>query len=304
MTTTKRIRAGGRTVEISRPDKVMFPADGFTKADVAHYYRTIAPRMLPQLRGRPLMLERRPDGIDGTMFMQKDVPEYFPDWVHRAELPKEGGTVTYPICDGAATLVYLAGQACLTPHRFLSKADRPDHPDRVVFDLDPSGDEFEPARRTALLLRALLEDELGLPSLVMTTGSRGLHVLVPLDRSAPFAQTRAFAHEVADLLATRHPDRLTTAARKQAREGRLYLDVQRNAYAQTAVAPYAVRALPGAPVAAPCSWADVEDPTLTARRWDITTVDTLLDHDAWRPTPRGRSLRAAHRRLDALTRRA
>jgi bifunctional non-homologous end joining protein LigD len=247
------------------------------------------------------MLERHPDGIGDHGFMQKDVPDHFPDWVHRVELPKEGGTVTYVLCDDTATLLYLADQACITPHRFLSRADRPDNPDRLVFDLDPTGDDFVSVRRSALLLRELLE-ELGLQSVAMTTGSRGLHVLVSLDRGAPFDETRAFARDVAEVLAARHPHELTTEARKQARRGRLYLDVQRNAYAQTVVAPYAVRALPGAPVAAPVDWADVDDPDLTARRWSIADVDQLLKDDPWHRAPRARSLKAARRRLSASER--
>lgn len=301
MTTTKVFRVGGRSVEVSRPEKVLFPQDGITKADLAAYYRTAARRMLPHLRGRPLMLERHPDGIDGPAFMQKAVSDHFPDWVHRVELPKEDGTVVYAVCDDTATLLYLADQACVTPHRFLSKADRPDHPDRLVFDLDPPGDDFALVRTAALGLHELL-DELDLPSLVMTTGSRGLHVVVALDRRAPFDDVRGFAHDVAELLASRHPDELTTEPRKKARRGRLYLDVQRNAYAQTAVAPYAVRALPGAPIAAPLAWTDVTDPELTARRWTIGTAEDLLKDNPWQDPPRPRSLTTARRSLRAMRR--
>ncbi|RSS36170.1 ATP-dependent DNA ligase, partial [Streptomyces sp. WAC07061] len=244
-TPPERLRAGRRTVEIGRPDKVLFPGDGISKADLAGYYRTVAPRILPHLRGRPLMLERHPDGIDGPAFMQKDVPDHFPDWIHRAELPKEDGTVTYALCDDTATLLYLAGQACITPHRFLSNAERPGHPDRLVFDLDPAGDDFAPVRDAARGLHHLL-GELELPSLLMTTGSRGLHVVIALDGRAPFDEVRAFARGVAGVLAARHPDRFTTEPRKKDRRGRLFLDIGRNAYAQTAVTPYAVRARPGA----------------------------------------------------------
>lgn len=289
-----------RVPEISRPDKVLFPDDGITKAELAGYYRTVARRMLPHLRERPLMLERFPDGIGGHGFMQKDVPGHFPDWVHRVELPKEDGTVTYPIADDTATLVYLAGQACVTPHRFLSRADRPDHPDRMVFDLDPPGDDFAPVREAALALHGLL-DELELPSLVMTTGSRGLHVVVALDRRDAFDDVRAFARATADVLVARRPDRCTTEARKKARGDRLYLDVQRNAYAQTAVTPYAVRARPGAPVAAPLAWEDIEDPDLDARRWTLRGADELLARDPWSHPPRPRSLSRARTLLDALT---
>ncbi|MFI0989588.1 non-homologous end-joining DNA ligase [Streptomyces exfoliatus] len=302
MTTTETFEASGRTVVVKRADKEIFPGDGITKKDLAEHYRRVARRMLPHLRGRPLMLERHPDGVGGGRFMQKDTPDHFPEWIHRAELPKEGGTVTYPVCDDLATLLYLADQACVTPHRWLSRADRPDRPDRLVFDLDPPGDDFDQVREAAALVHELL-DELELPTVLMTTGSRGLHVMVALDRRADFDEVRAFARDVAGLLADRHPDRLTTAARKQARGDRLYLDVQRNGYGQTAVAPYAVRALPGAPVATPVSWEELDDPRLTARRWTLATIgDRLTEGDPWREVPRrGRSLTAARRRLAKLT---
>ncbi|MFF3316599.1 non-homologous end-joining DNA ligase [Streptomyces sp. NPDC003035] len=296
MSAAHTVRAGRHTVEVRRPEKVLFAEDGITKADLAAYYRTVARRMLPHLRGRPLMLERHPDGIGDPGFMQKDIPEHFPGWVHRAELPKEGGSVTYVVCEDTATLVLLADQGCTTLHRWLSRADRPDHPDRLVFDLDPPDDDFARVREAARWLHELL-DELELPSQLMATGSRGLHVIVPLDRRAPFADVRAFATDVATVLADRHPDRLTTEARKKARAGRLYLDIQRNAYGQTAVAPYAVRARPGAPVAAPLAWADLEDPELDARRWGLADASRLLEDDPWSPAPRPRSLTAAADRL-------
>jgi bifunctional non-homologous end joining protein LigD len=298
MTATVSIRAGRRTVPVSRPEKVLFPQDGLTKEDLARYYRSVARLMLPQLRGRPLTLERHPDGVEDHGFLQKDVPDHFPDWLHRAELPKEGGTVTYAVCDEPAALVYLADQACVTLHRMLSRASRPDRPDRMVFDLDPADDDFGTVRRAALELHDLL-DELGLPAQVMTTGSRGLHVLVPLDGRADFDQVRDLARRTAELLASRHPDELTTAARKAARHGRLYLDVQRNAYGQIAVAPYSVRALPGAPVAAPVGWDTVAGKELTAQRWRLTDAAELLADNPWSPAPRPRSLARAEQRLRA-----
>jgi len=200
-----------------------------------------------------------------------------------------------------ATLLYLVGQACVTPHRWLSKVDRPDRPDLLVIDLDPSGEDFEPVRRAAVLTHGLF-DELGLPADLMTTGSRGLHVLVRLDRRAPFDEVRAFAHDAAAVLARRHPDLLTTEPRRAARRGRLYLDVQRNGYGQTAVAPYAVRPLPGAPVATPLAWDELDDPALTPRRWTLaTTEERLRAPDPWRDSARrARALGPARRRLDLL----
>ncbi|MES4907028.1 MULTISPECIES: non-homologous end-joining DNA ligase [unclassified Streptomyces] len=301
--TKASVRAGRRTVSISRPEKVLFPDDGITKSDLVGHYRAVSHRILPQLRGRPLMMERHPDGIGGSPLMQKNAPDYFPDWVQRAVVPKEGGEVTHVVCDDVATLVYLAGQACVTPHRWLSRADRPDHPDRLVFDLDPPPDAgFEEVRWAARRMCGLLR-EVELPGLLMTTGSRGLHVVVPLDRRADFDSVRDFARDAADLLAARHPDRLTTEARKAKRGSRLYLDTQRNGYAQTAVAPYAVRARPGAPVAMPIAAEELDDPGLRADRWTLRTLGDRLEHDPWAGAgTRGRSLRAPRRRLAELSR--
>ncbi|GAA2505124.1 non-homologous end-joining DNA ligase [Actinocorallia cavernae] len=301
------IRAGRRTVRIQRPGKVLFPGRGgapeYTKGDLADYYHWIAPHLLPHLRGRPLMPERHPDGIDGPRFMQKNTPEHYPEWITRAVVAKEGGTVTHVVCDDTATLLFLADQACVTPHRWLSRTDRaagPDHPDRLVFDLDPPDDDFAPVRAAAAVLRTLL-DELALPAAPMTTGSRGLHLVVPLDGRQGFDEVRRFAHDVAELAVARHPDRLTTAVRKEDRGDRLYLDVQRNGYAQTAVAPYAVRARPGAPVAVPVAWPQLEDPGLHARRWTIADALEQARTDPWAELPaRGRGLGPARRRLAEL----
>ncbi|MFH9569506.1 non-homologous end-joining DNA ligase [Streptomyces sp. NPDC017454] len=308
----RTVRAGRHTVEVHRPDKVLFPTgeggaggDGgakeeYTKGDLVDYYRAVAPFMLPHLRGRPLMLERHPDGVDGPRFMQKNTPEHYPEWISRVEVGKEGGTVCHTVCDDTATLLYLADQAALTLHRWLSRAGQVNRPDRMVFDLDPAGDDFEAVREAARLLGELL-DELELPSALMTTGSRGLHVVVPLSASQEFDDVREFARDVAEVLAASHSDRLTTAARKKDRGERLYLDIQRNAYAQTAVAPFTVRARPGAPVATPISWDQLDDPALHARRW---TIADAVDQARTRPwagsMSRARALGPARRRLNAL----
>ncbi|MET7407486.1 non-homologous end-joining DNA ligase [Streptomyces parvulus] len=300
----RSVRAGRRTLEVHRPGKVLFPAtDGtpeYTKGDLVDYHRAVVPFMLPHLRGRPLMLERHPDGVGGPRFMQKNTPEHYPEWIRRVEVGKEGGTVRHTVCDDSATLVYLADQAALTLHRWLSRAGAVDLPDRMVFDLDPSGDDFEAVREAARLVGELL-DELRLPSALMTTGSRGLHVVVPLTARQDFDEVREFARDAADVLAAAHPDRLTTAARKKDRGDRLYLDIQRNAYAQTAVAPFTVRALPGAPVATPVSWDALDDPALHARRWTIATAVEQARTRPWADVmSRARALGPARRRLNAL----
>ncbi|MFE1953143.1 non-homologous end-joining DNA ligase [Streptomyces sp. NPDC059524] len=305
---TSGLRVGAHTVTLHRQDKELLPAGpganggpDLTKGDLVAYYREIAPHMLPHLRDRPLMLERLPDGLDGERIMQKNVPAYFPDWIHRFEVAKEGGTVLHALCDDTATLVYLADQAAVTLHRWQSRAPHVDRPDRLVFDLDPPGeDDFEAVRSAARLVHGLL-DEVGLASGVMTTGSRGLHVVAVLRGRQTFDEVRDFAKDAADTLAAAHPDDLTTAQRKEDRGERLYLDVQRNGYAQTAVVPYTVRARPGGPVATPLAWSQLDDPDLTARSW---TVDNALDQartDPWAGLARrGRAIGPAARKLAGL----
>ena len=174
------IRIGRHSVRTTHPGKIRFSDDGITKRDLIDYYRRIAPWILPHLRGRPLALERYPDGIDEPGFFQKATPSYYPGWIETVTVRKGGGTVKHVVCDDAATLVYLANQACVTPHIWLSRIDKLDYPDQMVFDLDPVGDSFEPVKATAQSLKELL-DQLGLPAYLKTTGSRGLHVAVPLE---------------------------------------------------------------------------------------------------------------------------
>jgi bifunctional non-homologous end joining protein LigD len=292
----------GRELKLSNPDKMLFPAVGLTKGDLIAYYERIAPIMLPHVAGRPLSLERYPDGIDAEGFMQKNAGDYFPGWIRRARLAKQDGMVEHVVAEDAATLVYLANQACVTLHVGLSRIDRIDHPDRMVLDLDPSDDDFMKVRRAAQEARALLE-EVGLAPFLQTTGSRGLHVWVPLDRSAEFGQVRAFAAAVAALLVARRPRELTTAQRKAKRGDRVFVDVARNAYAQTAVAPYSVRARPQASVATPLDWAELNDRTLGPQRYTIRNIFRRLAQrrDPWTEIERhARPLHAAQGRLEAL----
>ncbi len=302
---TEELRFGRLTVALSNTDKVFFPDEGITKGEVIGYYCEIAERMLPYLRGRPIAMARYPDGIGGERIFQKNVPGYFPGWVTTAEVKKEGGTVRHVVCDNAAALSYLANQGCIELHVFLSRADRIDRPDQVVFDLDPPGvPEFPVACRTALRLRELLEGRLGLTAYVRTTGGKGLHVHVPLNRRAAFGDVRGFARAVAQRLERTYPEKLTTEQRKDARSGRLFIDIMRNAYAQTVVAPYAVRARPGAPVATPLHWDELTDAGLEPRRFTIRTISKRLDvsADPWEGFWGNRQdVRRAHRLLDALT---
>lgn len=300
---TQAFEVGGRIIEVSAADKVLFPDAGVTKGDLAGYYARIADTMLPHLEGRPVTMQRFPDGIGEEGFYQKKAPGHFPDWIRRVSIEVEERNESQPqvVCDDAATLLYLADQACITPHVWLSRANAFHHPDRLIFDLDPPSDDFDPVRFAARQLRDTL-DEVGLSPFVMTTGSQGAHVIVPLDGSAAFDTVRTFAKDLADVVAARHPDRLTTAFRKNKRQGRLFLDYLRNAYAQNSVAPYAVRALPGAPVATPLDWdelgGDVHAQTYTLdnihRRMGQTTDPWIDIQDA------AGALDAPRNRLDDL----
>ena len=167
------LQFGRYTVETSNTDKIFFPGEKITKGDVIEYYHKIADYMLPHLKDRPLAMQRFPDGLGGESFFQKDISDYFPDWIDRTKVRKEDGSVTQVVCNNTATLVYLANQACLTPHVWLSKVDKLDYPDRLVFDLDPPSDDFAPVRDAAQLALELF-DELRLSVFVQTTGSKGV----------------------------------------------------------------------------------------------------------------------------------
>jgi bifunctional non-homologous end joining protein LigD len=245
-------------VEISKPDKVLFPDDpahnyAVTKLDLAEYYAAVASVMVPHLRGRPVNMQRFPDGIGGMAFYEKKVPSHFPDFVHTVEVHTEDGTQRQVVVDDRRTLVYLAQQACLTPHTWLCTEKDLERPDQLVFDLDPSDDDLGKVRRATRLVGELLDD-LGLTTYVKTTGSRGYHVLVPLRPSLEFDEVRAFARACAERLVEKEPGLLTIEQRKAKRGDRVFVDIGRNAYGQTAVPAYAVRARPGAPVSTPITW--------------------------------------------------
>jgi bifunctional non-homologous end joining protein LigD len=303
------LTAGGIRVDLSHTDKVLFPGDEITKGDLTEYYAEVADRMLPYLRERPVAMARYPDGITGQRIFQKNAPDYFPDWITRAEVKKQGGVLHHVICDKPATLVYLANQACVELHVFLSQVGRLDQPDQIVFDLDPpDADHFGDVRVAALGLRELLADELGLTPFVKTTGGKGLHVHVSLRGDADFDAARGFARQVGGLLVARIPDLVTMEQRKEKRDHRLYVDVMRNAYAQTAVAPYVVRARPGAAVAVPLAWGEVADSGLDPRTFTMHTVRRRLAErgrgaDPWADLTKHRySLAKAQDRLDELAR--
>jgi bifunctional non-homologous end joining protein LigD len=294
----------GRRIEITHPDRVLFPDDGITKADLAAYHHAVADVLIPHLADRPLMLQRFPGGIGKDGFYQKDAGKTLPRWIRTVRARKEGGVVNHPVVDDEAALLALSNLGTISFHRWGARADELDHPDLLIIDLDPSRDDIaavvQAARWTAELF-----DQLDLAAYVQVTGSRGLHVVTPLDRSATTEEVGSFADGLAIVLAARHPDELTHQFSKSARGDRLYLDTARNGYAQTAVSPYSVRPRTGAPVATPLEWDELDDPGLRADGWTIATLPArLAEHgDPWASMSRhARSLPARRDKLARLVR--
>jgi bifunctional non-homologous end joining protein LigD len=256
---------------ITHPEKVLFPDDGITKGDLAAYYEATAPVMLPHLRGRPLTMERYPAGIGKDGFWQKDVSKGFPPWLQRVDVPKKDGVVHHPIVTDTRSLLWATNQNTITHHVWASRAPDLHHPDVCVFDLDPSLDEAAAVRAAALDLRVLLQ-ELGLRAWLKTSGSKGFHIVVPLDGTATMGDAARFAHGVGTLFVSRFPDRLTQEFAKADRGGRIYVDTGRNGYSATFAAAYTVRAKSGAPVSAPCTWEEIEDGVVEPRSFSVRNM--------------------------------
>lgn len=256
---------------ITHPEKVMFPDDSITKGELAAYYEAIAPYMLPHLQGRPITMERYHRGIATAGFFQKDLKKGFPEWLERVEVPKKGGTVHHPIANDARSLLWLANQNTVTVHVWTSRTPDLFHPDVCVFDLDPAIDNPAEVRTAALELRDLLS-ELGLRSWIKTSGSKGFHIAVPLDRSADFNEVERFAHRVGKVLVSRNPSRLTQEFSKADRGARILVDTGRNGYSATFAAAYSVRPKPTAPVSAPCTWDEVEDGEVAPRTFTLRSM--------------------------------
>lgn len=259
------------------------------------YYQAAAECMLPHLIERPLTLQRFPSGIDKPGFMQKNAGKGFPSFIERVELPKQGGTVSYPAISSVEGLLYLANQNTITFHIPCFHSTDLEHPDRLVFDLDPTESDIDGARFGADVVHDLLS-ELEVPSWVMTTGSKGFHVVVPLAPTIGFDSLGRFALAVAHILSLRHPERLTTEFLKKHRRGRVFLDWLRNHFGATGVSPYSLRPREGAPIAIPIAWDELEttkpnqfrlredldrlkaDPWQDATPFDLTDAIAAVDH--------------------------
>jgi bifunctional non-homologous end joining protein LigD len=272
-------------VELSRLDKVFWPDEGLTKGDLIDYVSAVAPQFLRHLRDRPLTVIRFPDGIEGGSFYQKQTPDYAPKWIRTVTLPADSGRgkrkeVRYALCNDRRTLVWLANQGSIEYHPWLSRVDRIDRPDFLIMDVDPLAGRFDLAVRTALLVREVLGHH-GLEGCAKTSGAKGVHVYVPLQRRHDYGEVARAATALAAETATMEPDLITVEFRKKERGDRVFLDATRIGPGKHVVAAYSPRARPGATVSFPVQWKDLE--RVSPQEFTIRTVPGMIrDRDPWR----------------------
>ena len=300
-----QIGIGNQNIEISHAEKILFPKIGLSKGDVAIYYQKISRWLLHHIHDRALTLERYPEGIEEKGFFQQEAADHFDETIQRKSIPRKNGTaLDRVVCTQGPGLVNLANLGVVTLHMWLSRFDKPAYPDRMLFDFDPSGDNFSLVRFGAMRLREILE-QLDLQPFVMTTGSRGCHVVVPLDGVSDFETVRRFATDVVSILACRYDQQLTVEQRRNKRKGRLYLDVLRNGYGQTGVAPYSLRPVEEAAVATPLDWEEFSELQDDARKYTINNIFRRLGQkgDPWRKIRlHARSLKGPQKKLEYMLR--
>ena len=272
-------------VEISSPDKILFPKTGITKLELAQYYAAVADYILPHLKDRPISMQRFPSGIGKPGFYQKERTENAPKFVKPVRVKlKEEGSKTYVLVHNTETLVYLANQNNIPIHTWLSQKGNLNKPNLVIWDLDPNDGDFEKIREGAFLLRDFFKENANIEPFIKTTGSRGLHIVIPIKPENTFLKVRNTAKKLADTLAQKHPKLFTTEMLKAARGKKVFVDYLRNGFAQTAVAPYSVRAKEGAPVAMPIHWEQLEDKSFNSQHYTIKNAIPHLEKtgDLWK----------------------
>ncbi len=291
-----KIKINNRLIEISKEDKILYSnnfdnSEDITKAQIIEYYKNISKLMLPQLKNRPLMMRRYPNGINEKFFYQKNISSYFPHWIKRAKVflkTQENKYNEYVVCQNEATLIYLSNQAVLEYHIWLSKIDKINYPDKLIFDLDPGTSDFEPLRKCALMLKELLED-LDLVPFLMTTGSHGLHVVAPIkqmnkpNKLIDFVTLKKLADKCAEQIVIKEPNLFTLKIRKESREKKLFIDTLRNQYGATSIAPYSTRAKPNCPIATPIDWQEIYQEDLHSQKYNIKNIINRIKNieDPW-----------------------
>lgn len=289
-----------RPLTFSNIDKVFFPDTGYTKGDLIQYYASVAPLLLPHLEGRPISMSRFPDGISGGSFYEKRAPGHQPDWMRTVPVvsDSQGGVIDFLLADSPEALMWFANMGCIEIHPFHSRADSLDQPSYAIFDFDPAeGATWEQVTSSAKLLHVAL-GQLGLEGYPKVSGSKGLHVYVPLEPIHDFARVRRFVGEVGEYLATANPDDITMEWDKPKRKGKVFIDHNRNASGQTVASVYSVRPLPGAPVSVPLTWDEVGE--VANGDYTITNLWDRLQRfgDLFAPVHEGgQTLDAAEERL-------
>lgn len=299
------MKVGRHAIEVSNRGKVFFPESGITKGDLIDYYHEISKVMLPHMELYPVSLQRFPDGLEGEGFYNKGAPNYFPDWIDKVHFPKREGARSTPRSSTALPCwsTWPTRRRSPSTATWLRKDDL-EKPDKMIYDLDfPEGTEdYSAVRQVALDLHGVLE-EIELISFVQTTGSQGYHVVVPLRREEDFDVVRDFATDVAKVLVRRNADRYTLEHRKTNRKGRIFLDILRNSYGATTVAPYSVRTLTGAPVATPITLDELQDGA-EPRDWTLESIHRRLGQkeDPWSGIMQyAQSIRGKRQKLRTLT---
>jgi bifunctional non-homologous end joining protein LigD len=280
-----------REVKLSSADRVLFPDDGITKGELFDYYRAVAPVLVPHLKDRPFTMKRWREGIAGDAFFQKQAPRGMPSWIPTRTYrtwPREGESrlVDFPLVNSPEALLWMVQMHCIDMNAWYSRADKPERPDFVLFDLDPPDGGFKLAVRVAHLIREALEG-LELTSHVKTSGADGIHVLVPIARRSSYDETYEFAELVSRRLEERHPGLVTTEWLKKKRSGVL-VDHRQNAWGKTIASVYSVRPRPRAPVSTPLRWEELTerlDPTRLGMREALDRVER--DGDLFEPVLRG-----------------
>ncbi|NGX28603.1 MAG: hypothetical protein K940chlam1_00786 [Candidatus Anoxychlamydiales bacterium] len=256
--------------ETTNKEKILFPKSKISKEEFVNYYKKIAKLILPLIKDRPLSLKRFPNGIKSEKFFQKKIMDYYPKSIKTVQVKREGKTsIKMPVITDLNSLLYIANQVGEF-HPWLSKKDKLNYPDRLIFDLDPAGANFSKVIEAARDLKKILDD-LKLPTFLMTTGSKGLHIIVPIKPNNTFEEVRKIAKNIASILVDKYPSKYTIELRKEKRKNRVFIDYLRNSFAQTSVAPYSIRAIEAAPIATPITF-DELNKNLNAQKFNIKNI--------------------------------
>jgi bifunctional non-homologous end joining protein LigD len=292
-----------KPIEISNPDKILFPKSKVTKKELVDYYIMAWPYMKDYLKDRPVSLQRYPEGINGESFFQKEVPHYFPKYIDRTNVNDPDEVVKEDaIINNLESLVYIANLASIPLHTWQSRRKKLNNPDQVIWDLDPSVEDFESVRTGAKLLRYMLE-ELGLKVWLKSSGSKGLHLTIPVKPEFTYTEVKQFSRSVSEYMAAKIPQLFTTEIRKNKRDNKILIDFLRNGYGHTAVVAYSVRAIENAPVAAPITWEELDNKDFRPQYFNVRNMESRFKKvgDLWEGFySEAKSLKGPMRKLNSI----